>query len=40
MLIEVEAGVTAMEMRDGLTVKEALLLLTPDREAEILGTRG
>ena len=37
MLMEAEAGVTAMETRaGGLTVKEALLLVMPEREAEIL----
>ena len=37
MLMEAEAGVTAMEMRVvALTVNVALLLVTPEREADIL----
>ena len=36
MLIEVEAGVTAMETREGLTVSVALLLVMPESKAEIL----
>ena len=37
MLMEAEAGVTAMETRVvALTVNVALLLVTPEREADIL----